>query len=395
MYSSPFRGLVKSMLRKNPELRPSAAELLNHPHLQPFIHKIHLKLNTPRRSTFPFQWHDSSYLRRNRFFEPESVSTISDRHKRLSFSNDRALNPSISGTEAGSVCSAQRAQGSFTYSKERLYDLSVGCVREEWNSNKSKAAKFSGFDTTPRLRAGKISTPRRQIIPSISHTSSKRDSLPASPATKFAAPTRRASLPLFTPSTGGMATATPYRASIGLLRSVESPDISVNAPRIDKIAEFPLASCEGNHFFPVRGTSSTLAHCSSSSPGSAECSFTKDKCTVQVVDKASVPKTTTIANDTYPNGTSAPVSHGSECSEPGHPVLSSHSSADSRQHRFDTSSYQQRAEALEGLLEFSARLLQQQRFEELGVLLKPFGPEKVSPRETAIWLTKSFKETAS
>ena len=207
--------------------------------------------------------------------------------------------------------------------------------------------------------------------------------LPSTPAGgKFTPPTRRASLPL---PTRTMCTTTPYRANVGLLRGVDSPDISVNAPRIDKMAEFPLASCEDS-LFPVRGTSSTSAQCSSGSPKSADCLITKDKCTIQVVDKASVPSS---GSDACP---AAPVSHGNECSEH---AISSHSSAESRKHRFDTSSYQQRAKALEGLLEFSARLLQQQRFEELGVLLKPFGPEKVSPRETAIWLAKSFKETVA
>ncbi|BAT95574.1 serine/threonine-protein kinase Nek2-like [Vigna umbellata] len=384
VYSGSFRGLVKSMLRKNPELRPSAAELLNHPHLQPYILKIHLKLNNPRRSTYPFQWSDSNYVRRTRFVETDSVSTLSGRGKRLSFSNDRALNPSISGTELGSVCSTQRGQGFSMCSKEKHCELSVGCVREGCNSNKSRDTKSSTVDRVPRLRTAKeYATPRRQPIPSkTSLTGFKRELLPVSstPGVKFTPPSRRASLPL--PSKT-MCMTTPYRANVGLLRGMDSPDVSVNAPRIDKIAEFPLASCQDS-LFPVHGTSSTSAQCSSGSPKSADCLITKDKCTIQVVDKVSVPSSVQSPKS------AAPVSH--ECSEH---AVSSHFSAEFCQRRFDPSSYQQRAEALEGLLEFSARLLQQQRFEELGVLLKPFGPEKVSPRETAIWLAKSFKETVA
>ncbi|KAK4492514.1 hypothetical protein RD792_003327 [Penstemon davidsonii] len=169
------------------------------------------------------------------------------------------------------------------------------------------------------------------------------------PARKPSQLARRVSLPL---------SRRTYEHSAGPLGGAQSPNVSVNSPRIDKMVEFPLTLEDQRS--PIHRTSSTSAQCSSTSPYNGDGSVTKDKCTVH-----------------------NPANGGGG---------SSRSSSDSKQCRFDTSSYQQRADALEGLLEFSAQLLQQERFDELQVLLKPFGPEKVSPRETAIWLTKSFKD---
>lgn len=181
------------------------------------------------------------------------------------------------------------------------------------------------------------------------------------PVEKLSNP-RRASLPL----PARLSTAeTPYRQNVSILSRMKSPDVSVNAPRMDKMTEFPLASSD-EPLIPISRLSSVP------SPHYGDRTITKDKCTVQI-----------FREDGWSDGS------GRNLTGDG---ASSRGSSDSRRRRFDTSSYQQRAEALEGLLEFSAQLLQQARFEELGVLLKPFGPEKVSPRETAIWLARSLKE---
>ncbi|KAJ4956466.1 hypothetical protein NE237_013249 [Protea cynaroides] len=363
MYSVAFRVLIKSMLRKNPELRPSAAELLGHPHLQPYVLKIHLKSNSPRE-------------------------------KRYSFSNERILNPKVPGAERDSLCSTEGIQEFPSYLNQKLAQLSVGSTHEEIAVYKTKTSKTSNVVNTPRLTPAKASaTPKRWTeTPKTTKNRSSRESLPASStsANKSVRSARRASLPL-------PARASPLeslrRSNASLLWQMNSPDVSVNAPRIDKIAEFPLASSE-DPFYSIRRTSSVSAQ-GSTTPYCGDRSITKDKCTVQIHDKAFVrPSLGDACHGFQYNMYQLGVEDGSDCSDRNPTAgASSRTSSDCRQRRFDTSSYQQRAEALEGLLEFSARLLQQERIEELGVLLKPFGPEKVSPRETAIWLSKSFKET--
>ncbi|KAE8704040.1 Detected protein of confused Function [Hibiscus syriacus] len=319
-------------------------------------------------------------MKKNRFVEQHSTG-LSDIGRRRSFSNDRALNPSVSETEHDSLPTIRREQDISSFLFEKFTEFSAGIDNEEITTNRSTATKFPTAAKIQRLTlAPAVSvTPRKHIIQAkVSKTGKKHDLVPVSrtPPSRSSYSSRRVSLPLPTKTA---ALVTPYRANVGSLPGMNSPDVSVNAPRIDKIAEFPLAS-SNDPVLPMHGTSSTSAKCSYSSIDSADRSITKDKCTVQILDK--VVTTSSVSDQRLEVG----LEHN--CA-----VVLTHSSSDSQRRRFDTSSYQQRAEALEGLLEFSARLLQQQKYDELGVLLKPFGPEKVSPRETAIWLAKSFKET--
>ncbi|XWS64671.1 hypothetical protein CRYUN_Cryun05aG0023200 [Craigia yunnanensis] len=390
-YSGSFRGLVKSMLRKNPELRPSAEELLRHPHLQPCVLKVHLKINNPRRNTLPVHWPETN-IKKTRFSDPVDVRFSTYRERCQSFSNDRTLNPSISGAEQDSVCSTKGIHHDAPgYLNQRLEHLSIDSSHEGTVICKPITSKLSSIIKTPKCSLTKASaTPKRKTDPL-----KNRDSVPVSrtPIKKSLPTTRRASLPL---PTRTAIRESHSRSNTDILHRIQSPDISVNAPRIDKIAEFPLASYE-DAFFPIHKTSSRSAQGSSGSPQFVDRSITKDKCTIQICDQASIkPHFTDAWQGIQLSISRADGEDATDSSDQNATAgASGHTSSDTRWRKFDPSSYQQRAEALEGMLEFSARLLQQERYDELGVLLKPFGPGKVSPRETAIWLTKSFKENTA
>ncbi|KAF8686799.1 hypothetical protein HU200_043409 [Digitaria exilis] len=278
MYSGAFRGLVKSMLRKSPDHRPSAAELLKHPHLQNYVFQLQLKLTLPRNlfsAKLPTK-HDT-----NKVLLSDAEGNCKLKYnKSHSFKLERAVKLDQDIDTHGTPSSARTRKNYPELPNEQMEGLSTqvtkNVVDEVIREKYSKASRPPA--PTPRRSS---STPRRRLQPSKTFH----------------------------------ATTTSHKESI-----------------------------------------------------------TKDKCTFQVLRR------------NIENYTDSPDIDllGAENSP--------RSSADWTHKRFDMRSYQQRAEALEGLLEFSAQLLQQERFVELGILLKPFGPGKASPRETAIWLSRSLKE---
>ncbi|PAN09684.1 hypothetical protein PAHAL_2G044000 [Panicum hallii] len=356
MYSGAFRGLVKSMLRKSPDHRPSAAELLKHPHLQPYVFDLQLKSTLPR-NLFSANKHDA---KKAALSNAEDNCKLNYR-KSHSFKLERAVKLDQETDTHGPPSSTRTGKDCPELLSEQMEGLSIqvtkNVVDEVIHEKHSKATRPPA--PTPRRSS---STPRRRLEPSKTfhaRTTHKEQPPPSRPSPdQTGQVTRRESLPM-------LAVKTPEkRQATNIITRLKSPDVSVNSPRIDRIAEFPLSSFEN----PLHRITKLTP------PSTIDQSITKDKCTFQVLRSDSEnysdsPDIDLLGADNSPR-----------------------SSSDWRQKRFDTRSYQQRAEALEGLLEFSAQLLQQERIEELGILLKPFGPGTASPRETAIWLSRSLKE---
>ncbi|KAG2631999.1 hypothetical protein PVAP13_2NG054700 [Panicum virgatum] len=358
MYSGAFKGLVKSMLRKSPDHRPSAAELLKHSHLQPYVFDLQLKSTLPR-NLFSAKLPNKHDTNKAALSNAEDNCKLNYR-KSHSFKLERAVKLDQE-TDTYGPSSTRTGKDCPELLSEQMEGLSIqvtkNIVDEAIHEKHSKATRPPTPTPTPRRSS---STPRRRLEPSRTFhaRTTHKEPPPSRPSPdQTGQVTRRESLPMLT-------SKTPEKQQATNITRLKSPDVSVNSPQIDRIAEFPMASFENPLHRIMKLTP----------PSIIDQSITKDKCTFQVLRSESEnysdsPDIDLLGADNSPR-----------------------SSSDWRQKRFNTRSYQQRAEALEGLLEFSAQLLQQERFEELGILLKPFGPGTASPRETAIWLSRSLKE---
>jgi NIMA (never in mitosis gene a)-related kinase len=263
VYTSTLKQIIKSMLRKSPEHRPTAADLLRHTHLQPYILRCR---NLP-----------------SVFLPVTSPNSKKTPKKTSSVKTDEVANETDSGTQIDDSSDAKTE--SFTSNDNPVF---VSIPEDNLETKRVDPTSYSAV---------------------ISSTNDSEDSKSIAEPTLESVTDRDMPKDLTVFSNG----------------HVEKVDASIDAEKMESLNS-------ENEVVLVNGT---------------------DK--EGIIDSGDENENT--KNDNKVN---------------------------------DLTAIQERANALESLLELCARLLKQNKVEELAGVLKPFGEESVSSRETAIWLTKSL-----
>lgn len=140
-----------------------AADLLQHPHLQPYVLKILLNSDSPRQHKFPVQSSNSTYAKKKRLSEPRHAPVFNERELRR-LSSDRALNPSISGMD--SPCLSRRKKDLMSSVKKIFSEPSVESAPYDLGVKSSAISKLSAAVKTVRFNSNRNSIPhRRQSTP--------------------------------------------------------------------------------------------------------------------------------------------------------------------------------------------------------------------------------------
>ncbi|XP_006647436.1 serine/threonine-protein kinase Nek6 [Oryza brachyantha] len=293
IYSSSLKQIVKSMLRKNPEHRPTAGELLRHPYFQPYLAEscscspIYLPVK-PTKSNLGDKQSRKPGSGRKRI-----IKTNGSREA-LETAAEQAVDTRDSSTYFSDVS---------TIGTQDAYISQVSVDPEARNKEHPNIDALSLQHTEESLM-----TTDRQIDETI-----------------FLQAVRNSSL-----------------VDVAVTNAIQKPN------------EAPIPNEELTIGVVQEQRKEVKAHsCQGPKPGAGD---------VAIVTEESSPKS------------AMKLAH-----------------ADSTPAEWDhLNIVQQRADALESLLELCAKLLKQDRLEELAGVLRPFGEGAVSSRETAIWLTKSL-----
>ncbi|CAK7342472.1 unnamed protein product [Dovyalis caffra] len=393
VYSSSLKQIIKSMLRKNPEHRPTAAELLRHPHLQPHllrcrnassvflpIFPINNSKEKTRRKSLPAKL---SVVIDNRGEEvgaskqPENEHPFgrnivaqrsnlpqNDKPTSMSSTEDNLENKTVDPTS----CSVEVSDGP----KDSSTDSETSVCNGEKQANCSSPPQKDGTD----IESTSESIPNSQLEeeePSVVHFQHLQEVDVKIVTTKDQATFCSGQVPEELQTEG-------QRDTVDETRKLEMPSLScvnhdassddksppstVNEPYAEVLQkpESPDVYTESAHMDFLSSETNDVLPCKDEiqeKPESNNCSTETEKDDIHAMSNAQLLSTlAALTGDETKSDWENPT--------------------------------QQRADALESLLELCARLLKQEKIDELAGVLKPFGEEMVSSRETAIWLTKSL-----
>ncbi|KAK4272551.1 hypothetical protein QN277_021092 [Acacia crassicarpa] len=350
VYSSTLKQLIKSMLRKNPEHRPTAAELLRHPLLQPYVLRcrnassnvlpvypiVNSKDKTKRSyksgarkerkdkevgledllvRVHPFEGNED-LPNNGRLWVSSSAEDILQTNLADPTSFITESSTSISGSKDGSTTSESTI---CSMCKEADYK---SIPTRETTDNEITSKSMPGPKHEGQVFAAE-QLQKSEGVDTVAVTTEVEDALPNGDFNKAEAQ-RDVNLDDFRKSTASSEENTDKGGSL---------DEEMSPPALPPSSKVEDSSESGGVYLQKR-------------EGSYTCVSSESSDTLAV------------------GGNEAKSELDSSCEE--------------------------RAHALETLLELCAELLKQDKLEELAGVLRPFGPEAVSSRETAIWLTKSL-----
>nr|GMD00176.1 serine/threonine-protein kinase Nek6-like [Ipomoea batatas] len=367
VYSSTLKQIIKTMLRKSPENRPTAAELLRHQHLQPYLLRcqnlssVFLPVkspNTPKEKSgkpSPSSSSSGKDSKRRQLKLKDSIPVFSlDQSPDVQPSSLRKSSDPIETTLETKRVDRTSCSPKFSeYSDESFIGDSIEItssenghidlfsVKERLSKPQSSASVMP--NSNPEEQKENSREHVQQFVEEVGE-SGKTEQLEVLGSPNGAGKAEKESARSFNEDSTS-STMQPLRSEAG-----KEPIYNSGKPEnIDKCREVAL-----------------------------DCVSVKSSASVTTQQEVDVLK---CSNKTEKDGNQVTADQA---------LLLSKLTALSKGKDEWGNPTKQRADALESLLELCAQLIKQEKLDELSGVLRPFGEEAVSSRETAIWLTKTL-----